>query len=286
MADNSQLQTNGLQKLKAILNNSTMQQNFKNILAENAGPFMASIIELYQSDNTLRDCDPNKVILEALKAATLKLPINKQLGFAWIIPYKDGGVPIPQFQIGYKGYIQLAMRTALYKHINAGFVYKGERVVYDRITGMMAIEGEASSEEAVGYFAYFKLLNGFEKAIYWTKERVTSHAKRYSKSWKKENSPWHTEFDAMALKTVLRNILSKYGVMSIEFANAIANDADEAVDAEIKGNANQEAVTLPPSPAFIEGKMEEAPEEAQGEGEAEPQQEKDTANEFAAVPGF
>ena len=92
----NQLQTNGYKQLKTILNNDTMKQSFRNVLEENAGAFMASILELYQSDTALQECDPNKIILEALKAATLKLPINKQLGFAYIIPYKG----VPQFQLG------------------------------------------------------------------------------------------------------------------------------------------------------------------------------------------
>lgn len=237
----TQLKTNGLARLKSVLNNDTMQQNFRNILAENAGAFMASIIELYQSDSSLQACDPNKVILEALKAATLKLPINKQLGFAYIIPYAG----TPTFQMGYKGYIQLAQRSGQYRYINADMVYEGESINYNRVTGMLEITGQATSDKPIGYFAYFQLLNGFEKCVYWSKEKVTAHAQRYSKAWKKQDSPWHTNFDAMALKTVIRNIISKYGVMSIEFANAVANDTDERIEAEVVENANATPLALP-----------------------------------------
>lgn len=242
MATN-QLQTNGYKQLKTILNNDTMKQSFRNVLEENAGAFMASILELYQSDTALQECDPNKIILEALKAATLKLPINKQLGFAYIIPYKG----IPQFQLGYKGYIQLAQRSGQYRYINADVVYEGEQVTYDRITGMLMITGEATSDTPIGYFAYFQLLNGFEKCVYWTREKVEAHAKRYSKAWNRQNSPWHTNFDAMALKTVIRNIISKYGVMSVEFANAVAEDTsvEERIEGEIVENANKTPLTIP-----------------------------------------
>ena len=198
------LKTNSLAKLKGILNNETMQQNFRNILAENAGAFMASIIELYQSDGALQKCDPNRVVLEALKAATLKLPINKQLGFAYIIPYNH----VPTFQLGFRGLIQLAQRSGQYRYINADVVCEGESVNYNRITGMLEISGTAKSETPVGYFAYFQLLNGFEKCVYWTREKVEAHAKCYSKAWSKADSPWHTNFDAMALKTVLKTIIS------------------------------------------------------------------------------
>lgn len=239
----NQLQTNGYKQLKTILNNDTMKQSFRNVLEENAGAFMASILELYQSDTALQECDPNKIILEALKAATLKLPINKQLGFAYIIPYKG----IPQFQLGYKGYIQLAQRSGQYRFINADVVYEGEQVTYDRITGMLMITGEATRDTPIGYFAYFQLLNGFEKCVYWTREKVEAHAKRYSKAWNRQNSPWHTNFDAMALKTVIRNIISKYGVMSVEFANAVAEDTsvEERIEGEIVENANKTPLTIP-----------------------------------------
>jgi recombination protein RecT len=236
------LKTNSLAKLKGILNNETMQQNFRNILAENAGAFMASIIELYQSDGALQKCDPNRVVLEALKAATLKLPINKQLGFAYIIPYNN----VPTFQLGFRGLIQLAQRSGQYRYINADVVCEGESVNYNRITGMLEISGTAKSETPVGYFAYFQLLNGFEKCVYWTREKVEAHAKRYSKAWSKADSPWHTNFDAMALKTVLKTIISKYGVMSVEFANAIANDSvDDRIEAEAAQNANGQPIVLP-----------------------------------------
>lgn len=236
------LKTNSLAKLKGILNNKTMQQNFHNILAENAGAFMASIIELYQNDGALQKCDPNRVVLEALKAATLKLPINKQLGFAYIIPYNN----VPAFQLGFRGLIQLAQRSGQYRYINADVVCEGESVNYNRITGMLEISGTAKSETPVGYFAYFQLLNGFEKCVYWTREKVEAHAKRYSKAWSKADSPWHTNFDAMALKTVLKTIISKYGVMSVEFANAIANDSvDDRVEAEVAQNANGQPIVLP-----------------------------------------
>ena len=168
--------------------------------------------------------------------------INKQLGFAYIIPYNN----VPTFQLGFRGLIQLAQRSGQYRYINADVVCEGESVNYNRITGMLEISGTAKSETPVGYFAYFQLLNGFEKCVYWTREKVEAHAKRYSKAWSKADSPWHTNFDAMALKTVLKTIISKYGVMSVEFANAIANDSvDDRIEAEVAQNANGQPIVLP-----------------------------------------
>ena len=258
------LQTTGLAQLKGVLNNETMKRNFENILKENAGAFMASIIELYQSDSYLQQCDPNKVVLEALKAATLKLPINKGLGFGFIVPYKGN----PQFQIGYKGIIQLAQRSGQYKYINAGEVYEGEVVNYNRITGMLEITGEASSDKIIGYFAYFQLKNGFEKAVYWSTEKVIAHAKKFSQAYKagKKDSPWFTNFDAMALKTVLKSIITKYGPMSVELADAMAHDTDDRVEAEVAENANQHPVTIPTE--FAE--PPETTPEPQEEGEEVP----------------
>src|SRR6056297_1666908 len=129
------------QKLKSILEKDSVQKQFKNALDENSGSFVASIIDLYNNDNYLRKCDPSAVVQEALKAATLKLPINKQLGFAYIVPYGDK----PEFQIGYKGYIQLAMRSGQYKHLNAGKVYEGEEIEHDKLKGNYYISGEAKS---------------------------------------------------------------------------------------------------------------------------------------------
>lgn len=250
MANN--LQTSGLSQLKGVLANETMKKNFENILKENAGAFMASIIELYQSDTYLQKCAPNAVVLEALKAATLKLPINKALGFAYIIPYGS----TPTFQLGYRGIVQLAQRSGQYKYINAGEVYEGEEINYNRISGMLEISGEATSDNVVGYFAYFQLMNGFEKAVYWSKEKVIAHAKKFSQAYKsgKKDSPWFTNFDAMALKTVLKSIISKYGPMSVEFADAIANDNADRVEAEVAENANGKPITI--DTEFAEPKTE------------------------------
>lgn len=128
--NNNQAVARPIDKLKSILAAQSVQEQFKAVLAENSEAFVASIIDLYNTDKTLQACDPKSVVMEALKAASLKLPINKQLGFAWIVPYKDGktGQFIPAFQLGYKGYIQLCMRTGSYKYINADVVYEGELV--------------------------------------------------------------------------------------------------------------------------------------------------------------
>ena len=218
-----------IDRLKAILAADSVQEQFRNVLQENAGAFIASIIDLYNTDHLLQACDPKDVVMEALKAASLKLPINKQLGFAWIVPYRDGktGRTVPRFQLGYKGYIQLCLRTGAYKYINADVVYEGELVKVDKVTGEPVIDPDKrTSDKVIGYFAYIETVNGYRKTLYMSKEEIIEHARRYSQSFGRQNSPWTTNFDEMAMKTCLRLLLSKYGIMSTDMQRALIADAD------------------------------------------------------------
>lgn len=239
---NNNGQLTKVETLKSMLSAESVQEQFKNALADNSAPFVASIIELYSGDNYLQNCEPKAVVMEALKAAVLKLPINKSLGFAWIVPYKSNNVMLPQFQIGYKGLIQLALRTGEYKTINADVVYKGEMKRLNKLTGEFDMSGVKESDEVIGFFAYIELRNGFSKTLYMSKEKVTAHARKYSKSFNQPNGPWTKEFDAMAIKTVLRNLIGHYGYLSIDMVRAFDNDPDmdmaEKVSDEIREKAN------------------------------------------------
>lgn len=209
------------QLMNSILNSDHTKKLLENTLKENAGSFAASVLDLYNTDTYLQKCDPKQVFGECLKAASLKLPINKQLGFAYVVPYKG----VPQFQLGYKGMIQLAMRTGSYKHINAGIVYEGEYKGENKLTGDIDLSGERVGDEIIGYFAYIETINGFSKALYWTKEKVIAHAMRFSQSYKSGSAIWKEHFHEMAQKTVLRNLLSKWGIMSVEMITAVTDDA-------------------------------------------------------------
>ena len=268
MANQMTVAQNNIAKMKAIIASDNVQTRMHNMLGKEAGTFLASALDLYTGDTNLSNCDAARVMAECMKAAALKLPISKSLGFCYVIPYGN----VPQFQLGYKAYVQLAQRSGLYKYLNADIVYEGEKVAYNRITGTLEINGEATSDKPIGYFAYFQLLNGFEKCVYWTREKVEAHAKRFSKAWRKQDSPWNTDFDAMALKTVLKNLISKYGVMSIEFANAVSQDYEDNINAEVAENANGAPVSLPEQKPVIEAAPQaEAPVEAeQVEISAEP----------------
>lgn len=237
-----------IDSLKKMLEAPSVQEQFKNALADNTGPFVASIIDLFNGDSYLQGCEPKLVVMEALKAAVLKLPINRSLGFAYIVPYKSNNVLVPQFQIGYKGLIQLAMRTGQYRIINADIVYEGEFRRRNKLTGEFDLSGTKTSDTVIGYFAYIELLNGFSKTLYMSKEKVTQHAQKYSKSYKVPNSPWQKEFDAMAIKTVLRNLLGHYGFLSVDMVSAIDQDPDQdvadRVQDEIRVNGNRKEMSF------------------------------------------
>ena len=229
-----------INQMKELVNNTALNKMFKDALKENSGAFLSSLIDLYNSDTNLQKCKAKDVIMEALKSATLKLPINKQLGFAYIVPYKD----VPQFQLGYKGYIQLAMRTGQYQNLNAGIIYEGMEIKNNYLAGTIEIHGDKQSDNEIGYFAYFKLINGFEKCLYMSKEDITKHAQKFSKTYSFKGSSWQTNFSAMALKTVTRLLLSKYGILSTEMQTAITNEADQELGQEIKEKANKTVIDI------------------------------------------
>ena len=230
-------QVSPVNQMKNLIKNQGMQNLFADALKENKDRFLASIIDLYNGDSYLQGCDPKEVIMEALKAATLNLPINKSLGYAYIVPFKSKGKLTPQFQIGYKGYIQMAQRSGQYKALNAGIMYEGMDIKRDFLRGTFEIIGEPKSDKVIGYFAYFQLLNGYEKAVFMSKDEVTEHAKRYSQAYDNDYSPWKKQFDEMAQKTVIKKLLSKYGVLTTEFQDAIKEDEDREVLRATENNA-------------------------------------------------
>lgn len=230
-------QLSPVNQMKNLLANQGMQNLFADALNENKDRFLASIIDLYNGDSYLQGCNPKEVAMEALKAATLNLPINKNLGYAYIVPFKNKGKLTPQFQIGYKGYIQMAQRSGQYKALNAGIMYEGMEIKRDFLRGTFEIIGEPKSDKVIGYFAYFQLLNGYEKAIYMTKDEVTEHAKRYSQAYGSDYSPWKKQFDEMAQKTVIKKLLSKYGVLTTEFQDAVKEEEDREVLRATESNA-------------------------------------------------
>jgi recombination protein RecT len=221
--------------LTGLLSRIDVKKRFEEILGKKAAGFMSSILSLTNADNNLKTCEPKTILSSAMMAATLDLPVNKNLGFAWIIPYKNKA----EFQMGYKGFVQLGIRTGQYKTMNASEIYEDEIKVWNPITGEIEFtdpttwkfRAEGKDDKILGYVAFFKLINGFEKYLYMTVGQVDRHARRYAQSYGNQYGKWKTDFGAMAKKTVLKLLLSKYGILSIEMQRALVADQGVVVDA-------------------------------------------------------
>lgn len=266
-----------VQRMKKVIKKDSVQEQFDNALEDNSNQFVANLIELYSNDTYLQNCKPQDVIKKALQAATLNLPLNKQLGYAHIVPFKSRGEYKPTFIIGYKGYIQLAQRTGKYKFLNADKVYEGEEVVQDKLTGHIEIKGEPEGPDAEvkGYFAYMELHNGFSKGLYMTEEEIREHAREYSPSYNNDYSAWQTNFDSMALKTPIRLLMKRWGPMSTEMITAVQSDesqetTESRMEREKAAEANQEVVDIEEEDPEMEEEAEEGESVQQDEEESNP----------------
>lgn len=209
--------------LKGMLEMPAYKNKFNEMLGKKAAGFMSSIIAVANNNKLLAKANPATVIGAAAQAAMLDLPINQSLGFAYIVPYKTEA----QFQLGYKGYIQLAQRSGQYVDIGAKTVYEGELEYENRLLDKFKF-GERTGDKVIGYLAYFRLTNGFEKMLFMELDEMQAHAKRYSKSYSGGTDKWGiADFNVMAEKTVLKRLLSKFGPLSIEsiqMSQALSND--------------------------------------------------------------
>lgn len=254
------------------VNGSYVQNQLKQVLGNNAGTFATSLVEVFTNDAQLQKCDQKKVVQEAIKAATLKLPLNKQLGYAYVVVYNNWdktarkAVPTPTLIIGWKGLLQLALRSGQYRNINADIVYEGELIGTDKLSGAIDLSGNKTSEKVIGYFAHFETINGFKKTLFMTLADMANYALKYSPTFKRNvdknplptiddlcdlatdqaiNGPtgkigWEGDFNSMAIKTVLRRLLSKYGYLSIEMMNAISDETESSA-VEQRNEENAEA---------------------------------------------
>lgn len=196
-----------------------VKQRFEEILGKKSNAFITSVLQVATSNDLLAKADASSIYTAAMTAAVLDLPINQNLGFAYIVPF--GGKA--QFQIGYKGLIQLAMRSGQFETIAVTEIYDGQILSENPLTGYV-FDFNKKSDKIIGYAAYFSLLNGFKKIVYWDKIKVETHAKTYSQTFKKGYGNWKDNFDAMAKKTVLKNLLSTYAPLSIDMQKAIIDD--------------------------------------------------------------
>ncbi|WP_203263640.1 recombinase RecT [Streptococcus uberis] len=246
--------TNEVSKFDSIptqqaFNSPVVIEKFKSVLNGRETQFIASLLSIVNNNSYLAQATNSSIMNAAMKAATLNLPIEPSLGQAYVVPYNrsekrgNGWVKIneAQFQIGYKGLIQLAQRSGKIKTINCDIVYEEEFLAYDKVTGTLHLsENQCDSGKVKGYFASFELINGFHKMIYWSYDKVLNHAKKYSKTYDqkkgefKAGTPWSNEFDAMALKTLLKELLLKYAPLSVEMQDAILADNGDSTVEEIK----------------------------------------------------
>lgn len=251
--------------------------------------FISAIISAVNTNPVLKECTNQSILSGALLGESLKLSPSPQLGHYYLVPFNDnkGGKKVAQFQLGYKGYIQLAIRSGQYKKLNVMAIKEGELEYFDplnediKINLMVGDWDRREQAETIGYYAFFELTNGFRKAIYWSRNQMEAHALKYSKGYqaKKGYTFWEKDFDGMAYKTMLRQLISKWGIMSIEMMSAMDSDMavinadgtkdyvendDSFIDMEASGQEEQ-----PPHQPASEQAVQERPEQSiSGQGQA------------------
>ena len=245
--------TNTVQKSQkmnfaAVLKSPAVQTSLIGTLGDamKAKTFTAALISAVNTNRQLMSCEPMSIISAALLGESLQLSPSPQLGHYYMVPFNDSksGTTKATFQLGWKGYYQLALRSGQYKHLDAVAVKEGELIGYNPITDEINLEpiGDPLAREkakTIGYYAHFELNNGFTKAMYWPKEKMEAHALIYSQGYKAKRGYtfWEKDFDSMALKTMYRQLISKYGIMSIEMQKAFVNDM--TIQGDINASAEE-----------------------------------------------
>ena len=236
---NSLVKANQKQTFSAFLAQDAMKKKINEMVGGEKGQqFVTSIISAVSTNPQLAECDNASIVSAALLGQALNLSPSPQLGQFYLVPFNDNkrGCKVAQFQIGYKGYIQLAIRSGQYKKLNVLAIKEGELIKYDHLDEDIEVklienEEEREKAETIGYYAMFEYLNGFRKTIYWSKQRMEAHALKYSMGYraKKGYTFWEKDFDGMAYKTMLRQLISKWGIMSIDLTMQKALESDMAV---------------------------------------------------------
>lgn len=228
---NNQVQTQG--KFSVSINSKSFQQVINQSLGDPklSQRFTAALMSAVANNRQLQQCDPATILSGALVAESLNFSHHASLGHYYLVPFNTRTGMKAQFQMGYKGYIQLAIRSGQYKKINVSAIKEGELISYNPLTEEIEVDLIIDPEKrekatTIGYYAFLELTNGFFKSIYWSKEKMITHAKKYSKAFNssKQDSFWFVNFDGMAAKTMLRQLISKWGVMSAEMITGFAAD--------------------------------------------------------------
>nr|DAG53169.1 MAG TPA: RecT protein [Caudoviricetes sp.] len=233
---NSLVKGKGQQKLgiTAYLTGDAVKNQINSVVGGKDGQrFISAIVSAVNTNPALQECTNQSILSGALLGESLKLSPSPQLGHYYLVPFNDKNVgKVAQFQLGYKGYIQLAIRSGQYRKLNVIAIKKGELEYFDPLNEdirvhLMVDDWDAREEaETIGYYAFFELVNGYRKAMYWSKKQMEAHALKYSPGYKAQKGYtfWEKNFDAMAYKTMLRQLISKWGVMSIDLQTAIEGD--------------------------------------------------------------
>lgn len=261
------METNTLKTFNSFITNPKTSDYLTEVLKDKKNQFVGNLTSLVANNKNLQECNPSSLMYSAIKATNLNLPLEQNLGFAYVLPYKNNKSQSveAQFQIGYKGFIQLAIRSGLFVNIEVAEVLENETAETwkNRITYRDGFTTQEKKGKIIGYCAYFKLTNGFEKLLYMDNEKIEEHAKKYSQSYKSNNkyihdtSIWNTNFDSMAKKTVLKLLLSKYAPLNTEMIEAqifdqaiisekgvkyVDNDIEEANSIEITEEITEKIV--------------------------------------------
>jgi len=228
METNNQIQTK-MPSLKEFFEQDNVKRKFQELLGKKSQGFITSVLQCVASNELLSKAEPSSIYHSAAVAATLDLPLNNALGMAYIVPFnskqKDGSYKtVAQFQLGYKSYIQLAQRSGQFKTISAAPIYEGQLIECNPLTGFKFDFTKPATGNPIGYAAFFQLLNGFEKTLYMTTDELKKHGTAYSQTFKKGFGLWKDNFDAMATKTVIKLLLSKFAPLSIEMQKAVISD--------------------------------------------------------------
>lgn len=253
--------------ITAYLTNDAVKNQINNVIGGKDGTkFISAVVSAVNNNPALQECTNQSILSAALLGESLKLSPSPQLGQYYMVPFNDRERgKVAQFQLGYKGYIQLAIRSGQYKKLNVLAIKEGELIRFDPLNEeievkLIADEEEREQAETIGYYAMFEYTNGFRKAIYWSKKKMEAHALKYSKGYqaKKGYTFWEKDFDGMAYKTMLRQLISKWGIMSIEMQTAI--DSDMAV---INEDGTKDYVDNAPDVIDMEPETPPAPEPEQ-----------------------
>jgi len=215
-----------LRKFNADLTNEKTQKYLSEVLGARKASFVNNMVALVANNVKLQECEPMTLMFAGLKATALNLPLDQNLGYAYVIPYRDNkaGTTLAQFQIGKNGFVQLALRSNQFKTLNVSDVREGELKSIDRLSGDMVFEWKENrlNLKIIGWVAFMKLTSGFEKPLYMTVDEIAHHGKKYSKTY--TSGSWKDNFEAMAEKTVIKRLLSKYAPLSVEMQQAIMAD--------------------------------------------------------------